>query len=577
MLSNFEENKTFNNTKPNIILLTDYTDVLTMQKQYGAHKIAYQLRIAGYEVAVINHLSVFTVDEIKHLLESLVTEQTLFVGVNNFYYSSTENVINNFSEGIQLKESELGSILPHGKNYNFEIRKLIKNKNPKCSLICGGPNTTDSNQNKDFDYVVLGYAEKSIVNLANHLAHNTTLDKSYRSIYGPIIINDPKADGYDFSQSYIDYEDHDIIFPDEVLSLEVARGCIFKCTFCQYPFNGKKKLDYIRSRDLIVAELLSNFKKFKTTKYIILDDTFNDSVEKCQMMLEISKILPFKLEYWAYIRLDLLAAKPETIPMLIDSGCRAMFFGIETFNQKTAITIKKGGSRKKMQDTIKHIKNIAGNQISLNGSFIFGLPHEDLKSMQKTIDYLLSDDNLLDTWEVAALRIRNKQFSSNLDNSFLSELDLHYEDYGYRPISNNVDNPPSSVKQKWHLFLWENDYTDYTSMAQLASEVMSKMRGRNTEKFYNTYSFMMSGLGIPLDDLLTVPKKDVNLNKIDCKKMRRAVEYKKLLFKKLKVPNFDYYNRRWTQDAIKFRTYSNYLIFNSLQKKLNKSGVTEMG
>jgi hypothetical protein len=60
--------------KPDVILLTDHTDTIFLNKLLGPHKVAHELRRAGYHVVVINHLHIFTFEEICYLLEELITE-----------------------------------------------------------------------------------------------------------------------------------------------------------------------------------------------------------------------------------------------------------------------------------------------------------------------------------------------------------------------------------------------------------------------------------------------------------------------------------------------------------------------
>jgi hypothetical protein len=554
----------FDRSKPNIILMSDNTDTLTMIKIFGLHKVAHVLRQEGFEVAVINHLSVFSVEEIKHLLSNLVSDQTLFVGVNNFYYlACQELLLNEKTGGIEIREGQQGSILPHGKIYNQEIKQLIRSINPQCRLVCGGPNQIDAEFNRDFDYVVIGYAEMSVVNLARHLqSKSVPLDKSYRSIYGPRIINDPKAEGYDFSQSQMQYQMIDAVLPGETLYLEIGRGCIFNCSFCSFPMNGKKKFDYIRHRDLIVDELIDNYEKFKTTKYLIVDDTFNDSYEKCEMIYEIAQALPFKIEYWAFIRLDLLAAKPEAINLLIDSGCRGMYFGIETFNSRTATAIRKGGSREKLMQTIKHIKQTWGKHVSLHGSFILGLPYESVESMQTTIEYLMSDKNQLDSWQIQALRLKHKDYHKNTNPGFLSDLDRNYEKYGYRPTGKFDETLYSGTNERKssEIMLWENDYTNFEDMRALANQTRNLSRQNKRIVVTNNRLFELSGLDIPLDEILNVPHVDMDWHRLDKAKLSRATKYKKIMFENFHIPESERYQSIWDSELAEYKTFTNYLL-----------------
>jgi hypothetical protein len=541
----------FDNSKPNIILLTDNTNAFTQTKLLGVHKIAYVLREAGYEVAVINHLSIFSIEEIKHILNHLVNDNTLFVGFNPIFYKT----IAAKEQSKLFVEPDWGALLPHGKHYNAEIKQLIKQKNPNTKLVLGGPTAADLPIFKIFDYVVIGYAEISALNLANHLCHGDFLEKSYRSINGPTIINDPKAEKYNFELSHMAYKDYDCVLPNEVLYLEVARGCIFNCTFCAFPLNGKKKFDYIRHRDLILKELLDNYNRFRVTRYIFCDDTFNDSVEKCRMIYEISKMLPFQLEYWAFLRLDLLAAHPETMDMLVESGLRSAFFGIETFNQKTAIAIRKGGSREKLMDTIAYMKEKWGDLIHLQGSFIFGLPYEDLDSMHQTVDYLTSEQNKLDTWHVQPLKIRNANFYKNtsVSNGFFSEIDKNFEQYGYREQATKTRTNRSNLP----IMIWENDYTTYEEVDDLCSSIMQRESGNYSLFYY--LNFELASLGMPLKEVLHIQKNQLDWYKYGKLKMYRATQYKKMFFEKFNIPLVLTNNLTWDQQFIKYKTFSNYL------------------
>ena len=52
--------------------------------------------------------------------------------------------------------------------------------------------------------------------------------------------------------------------------------------------------------------------------------------------------LPFKIKFTTYLRLDLLNAHKEQIPMLMEMGLASPFFGIESLNQKSSSSIGKG-------------------------------------------------------------------------------------------------------------------------------------------------------------------------------------------------------------------------------------------
>lgn len=526
----------FDKTKANVILLSDLTDVISMPKTLGPYKVAYTLRQAGFEVAVIHHLSIFTVDEIETILANLINKNTVMIGVNNFFYASVEDIDPNPNCGINLDESEPGTILPHGRRYNKRIKQIIKQANPDCRLMLGGPSATDAAHNKDFDFVVVGYAENSIINLARHLTDlSTKLEKSYRSIHGFTVVNDSKAEGYDFSQSHMCYQDHDAVLPGETLVIEIGRGCIFKCSFCSYPLNGKKKLDFIRHRDLILQEMLDNYHKHGVTRYIFCDDTVNDSVEKCEMIYDISQKLPFELEWWGYIRLDLLAAHPHTIDLLFGSGLRSAFFGIETLNPRTGAAIGKGGSRERLIQTLRQIKDRWGDQVNLHGSFIYGLPYEDLESMAKTTEFLFSADNPLDSWSARALHIRS-DITNLASNGFVSDLDRNYAKYGYRQLGSTTNRLGVYTNARHpDQMIWENDHCDFLTVLEMVEQITHQGREQSRSKLSGNYAFNVMGMGVDSTQVFNRYQHEIDWAAIDAKKLDRAQQYRDLLCDRLGI------------------------------------------
>jgi hypothetical protein len=512
----------FDNTKPNVIFLTDNTIDTTLTKTIGPYKLANELRMAGFEVMVIHHLHVFSVDEIKHLLASAISPQTLFVGVSNFFYRS----INQRESWIEqrpkidydLDSKEPGAILPHGAEFNNEIKQHINQCNPYCKLVLGGPNAFDRSHIKDYDFVVLGYADVSVVNLANHLKDGVSLMKNYRSIHGATIIDDSLAASHKFVESVMRYQKHDCILPGETLPIEISRGCVFRCSFCSYPLNGKKKLDHIKQEELLFQEFLINYQQHGITRYLFSDDTFNDSVEKVEMIHRISKRLPFELEYWAYIRLDLLTAHPHTADLCIESGLRAVWFGIETLSQETGAIVGKGGNRERMIETLKKLKTTYGNKIMLHGSFIFGLPKESVRSMMSTIAFLSSKDCPLDSSSTYPLMFQRYSYRT----SFFNDITKDPAKFGYTEMP-GVDT---------EYFPWQNEHINVFQATKLSAVCNNQVNKKIP--VLGSLSFEIAGLGLGLDfsrnKILNSSEVDLIINQ----KTLRATQYKNLVNKMLR-------------------------------------------
>ena len=305
--------------------------------------------------------------------------------------------------------------------------------------------------------------------------------------------------------------------------------------------NGKKKFDYIRHMDLIRQEVIDNWERFGITRYQFADDTVNDSVEKCKLIADMISSLPFQLEWWGYIRLDLLSAHPRSIYYLFDNGLRAAFFGIETLNARTASAIGKGGDRKKQIETLQYIKQKYGSKVNLHGSFIFGLPYENIDSMNATTEWLFSQDNPLDTWQAIPLSIRPKTNSQLTD--FVSDLDINFEKYGYRSMG--AKSMPTTRWGNPRLeTLWENDFTNRFKVVEICSAIDQRKKKRTNNLIDGISSFNFAGLINNLDKLINAKVTDINWTALSHIKTQRAKHYKKRLFEINKIPPISH-NTPW--------------------------------
>lgn len=485
------------------IIFTDNNNDETIQisAPLGAFKVASVLRKNGYNTLVVNHISTFSMDEFKYLVDKVVSDKTKLIGFSTTFLKTIGYLRTKF-------------VLPQGKEFEDKILSYIKEKNSNIKFVVGGSKTSDMYDNKNIDYVVLGYSELSIVNLMNHLTQGIALEKAMRNIYGITIIDDRTAHGYDFSSDIMTWEHTDVV-NHKVLPLEIGRGCIFRCKFCSFPLNGKSKLDYIKDPSILYQELLENYEKFGVTHYIIVDDTFNDSEEKLKRIETLVKKLPFQPYFWCYSRLDLICAKPETIHTLYNIGVRSIYFGIETLNEKTGRIIGKGYNREKQASMIALIRSRYPD-VSMHGSFIIGLPDEPIDSLVKTITQLQNGELQLHSWITKGLYI-------NRDISFLSDIDLNYTNYGYVIAENDRDR-----------MRWKNQHLNSDIANKLAEKCNQVSRTKPYFKVSGHDLFELVNYGYNLADVRETAFKDFRYDLIASEAIPKFIsEYKSKLFQLL--------------------------------------------
>lgn len=406
------------------VILTDVF-ALGYSKSAGAHRLATVLRKHGVDVQVVDLAARMDKEQILEVMLKFIDSDTKFVGISNTFLN------------VRFEYS----LFPN--NYTLELLNDFKTVYDFKIILGGNRNGTTSVIENDYlnciDLIVTGFADQAILDVYDNYDNLITEEENgYKILHAdriPYTFND-------FHNSEIIWQDRDIIFPDEALPIEIARGCIFRCSFCFFPLNGSgHSRKYMREEENIKRELIRNYENFGITKYDIMDDLLNDSVEKCEMLHRIFTSLPFDIKWTGYARHDLMISHPHTLDLFNEAGCTALRFGIETLNHESGKAIGKGMSPQKTKDGLAWMRQ--NSDIGLGGSFIAGLPHETKDSLKELCDWLKDPAGPLHQKQLIVLSIPRVEGRENK-----SKLMIDPDKYGYKDL--NPDNK-NSVE-------WDNGY-----------------------------------------------------------------------------------------------------------------------
>lgn len=475
----------------NVVLLTCVSGKL-FQRAIGAYQVAGFLREHGYTVQVIDFTDEFTQTELRKALEKYVDDTTLAVGVSTTFYSDLS------AKFIAAKKT-FNAIIPHTLQHEIEH---CKNKFPKVKIVLGGSRSLAGEKMPWVDTVIHGYGEDKFLTYLDGLSGRApkvfSIGKPLR-----VIMDDPPIKRFDIQELNHKFHPHDFILPNETLPIEVARGCIFKCKFCAYPLNGKKKMDFLRNAELFGQELMHNYEQYGTTSYFIGDDTFNDSTFKLQALHKVITALPFKIKFTCYLRLDLLYAHQEQIVLLDEMGLASPFFGIESLNQKSATTIGKGMNSEKVKTFLLDLyHNHWGEEKPFTCSFIVGLPHETPETAEATFNW------------VKGTKLSSVFFPLSLDikSFYQSEFNRNYADYGYKITDVETGS-------------WVNDHWDYDKAAETAERFNKELMYVN-DRPSSWFLLTLLNHGMKLEEARDTLVKDLSWPKILRAKKMQVQKYK---------------------------------------------------
>ena len=378
-----------------VILITDTATFPHWSRGYGAHRIASHLRLHGFSVLVIDFSSALTFDVWQQLCDLAIGDNTQMVGFSTTWWPYRDSSSNNSNFRLSnidwlAKKGEPPAIDTESLTYHA-VRgtvkpwiDLIKEKNKKIKIVLGGPKI-DFYLDFPADYFISGLGENQIIDLIT--------DK--RRIWPKILQHDINSNSreWGWKTSTTLYTKYDQIKSMEILNLEIARGCKFKCNFCSFPLIGQKDVaSYLKTEEVIYNEIMTNYNQWGVTKYFVADDTYNDSVEKLEMMVRIKQRLPFDLKIKAYIRADVIVTQPEQIKLLHDGGLASCYIGIESFHPEASKFAGKGMKPEKRKQALYDMQSAWGDDVSINVGYIVGLPGEDTNFLKEQADWFSQKD-----------------------------------------------------------------------------------------------------------------------------------------------------------------------------------------
>ncbi len=434
----------------NAIILNESGNEI-IRRTMGAYKIADMMRTDGWTVEVIDWVSRWDNEEIKMFIDSLPYEISL-IGISNLWMQD-DMIIDKI--------------------------KFLKQNYPKAKILMGGPKPYQ----RDFgaDAMVFGYSEYALKPVLDWFFANGDVPKGKYPTWAPnSLLVDANHDykGLAIEKFNVKYHPNDFIKSHEALTLEMSRGCRFKCKYCNYAFLGVKD-DHSRTEEDLYIEMMENYTKWGTTNYIISDDTFNDRDSKIERLARVVERLPFEPNFSCFIRLDLVISKPHQIDLLCRARCWAHFYGIETLHPLAAKAIGKGMHPDKIKAGLLWIKEEFMKRLGVyrgTTGMIAGLPYEPVESWHEGLQWMRENWDSFFYWGL--------HISTDQDNTTQSDFSVDAKKYGYRLTENKeildwakdkgYNNYLTTGRQNNKLdnriLVWESEWSNFKEATEFADD-----------------------------------------------------------------------------------------------------------
>jgi radical SAM superfamily enzyme YgiQ (UPF0313 family) len=171
------------------------------------------------------------------------------------------------------------------------------------------------------------------------------------------------------------------VAPKKFTSIVSSRGCVYRCRFCncaqfcQNRWRHRSVQNTLEELNLLVGD---GYKQF-----IFSDDNFTTNkkrvIELCRAIrrekMDVDLICEGRVDNCSY----------EMLWEMARAGCRVMYFGIESANQRILDYYNKQATPQQAENAVKTARK-AGMDIII-GSFIVGAPDETRDEIQNTINF----------------------------------------------------------------------------------------------------------------------------------------------------------------------------------------------
>ena len=431
------------------------------------HRVATYLRMNDWDAEVVDFTSFWKLEELQEFVRSRATSDTVMFCFGTAFLNPWSPFLNEFIA-------------------------WLKKEYPDIPVVVGGQNALVTPA-ENVDYWVDSYGENSVLALCRHLIGTLGAPlKTDSSIPDKKVIRGLHHYSSTPLDSYLtDYEARDFMQSYEMPQIETARGCMFNCSYCNFPLLGQAK-DVSVSKEAFKHQLQTGYEKWGITNWRVMDETFNDRPSKLQKYAEAVDELNYNPWMCGFARGDLVVKHKEHWDTYIRLGFLGHSMGLETFNREAGKLVRKGMDPDQVKEGLLEFQAYtdihAPNRYRANIQLICGIPGETHESWYDSVNWLNTKWNrqsasahILEIGDYDLSLTNQSRFTKQLTDNGLIKLDARQnEGYNvYKDKNNNVVFQSTTPRgggvgsTRNDIVIWKHDTMDWYEAESLVQEFYS--------------------------------------------------------------------------------------------------------
>jgi len=285
----------------------------------------------------------------------------------------------------------------------YRAIRLIRNELPDTIIIVGGTHPTymyDEALDNGADVVVRGEGEETASELLRVIEKHGLDKQLLRSVRGIAFRDNGKTvltekrpfienlDSLPWPARHLLPMDKYTVFnkPIKIAHVMASRGCPYGCKYCITSYYWGRRIRF-RSAENVADEIQYLVEKYHVDKIVFSDDEFVVNRRFVTQLIKELKERGIELPFACGARVD--HVDKNYLKFLYDSGCVALYFGVESASQETIDRIGKKITIDQVVRVFRWVKELKG---FATGSFILGFPWETIDDMKRTVEFAIKLD-----------------------------------------------------------------------------------------------------------------------------------------------------------------------------------------
>jgi radical SAM superfamily enzyme YgiQ (UPF0313 family) len=360
------------------------------------------------------------------------------------------------------------------------IAEGVKAENPDVVVVFGSHHSTFNAERilrkyPFVDIVVRGEGEYTGVEIARCVEEQRELDKvdgvTFRKD-GRVVSNpdrplnkdvdclpfpDRNLAGVDYTSAIFGVK----INSKKFTTLLSSRGCPFNCSFC-----GIRKFTRRAWRPRSVENVMAELEYLQSEGYeqfLFADDNFTLDAKRVSKLCCSIRKAGMDIEWFCDSRVDHISY--DMFRDMVKAGCRCLFFGVESGNQRILDYYRKGITPDQSEKAVSKARK-AGVDIIV-GSFIVGAPDETQREIVDTLRFA----NRLDI-DIPDVNILGAQTGTDIWNDLVAKGFLNEEEQWEDEICIPRDVPTPVSYEEVKALVYEYFRAFYLNPKQLLTEIL---------------------------------------------------------------------------------------------------------